>query len=78
MNEWTNAHFVHQRRGEDLIREVEAWRLMKVLRIRRRESARRRKDKRSHGSEVRNVAAGREQVRGNHVEPARCRSGGPA
>ncbi len=77
MNEWTNPHFVHQRR-EDLIREVETLRLMKVLRIRRRESARRRKDKRSHGSEVRNVAAGREQARGHHVEPARSRFGGLA
>ena len=35
MNEWTNSHFVHQRR-EDLIQEIEAQRLMKVLRIRRR------------------------------------------
>ena len=77
MNEWTNPHFVHQRR-EDLIREVEARRLMRSTFIRRRESARRRKDKRSHGSEVRNVAAGREQAQGHHVEPARSRFGGLA
>ncbi len=77
MNGWEDPHILHQRR-EDLIREVETQRLIKALRIRRRESARRRKDSRSHGSEVRNMAAGRQQARGHHVEAARCCFGGLA
>ena len=74
MNERRDPHISHQRR-EDLIREVETQRPMKVLRMRRRERTRRRKDQRGHGSEVRNVAASRER---GHVEPARRRFGRPA
>ena len=76
MNEWEDPHISHQRR-EGLMREVETQRLIKALRIRRRERARRRKDKRGHGSEVHNVAASREWARGHHVEPASRRNGGP-
>ena len=47
MNEWIDPQFL-RKQSEDLIREVEAHRLMKMLRIQRRERARRSREYARH------------------------------